>query len=203
MIMSVHDWVLFLRHSDTLICFPLFIVGGVLMLFGWRLWRPCVVLAYSLIGAGIGTTLAASDDKQLVLALSCGAILGLASYWPAKQAVAVLGGLIGAGIAWFILEKTNVRGAPLLLVSIAAFVLSTALAFSNRRLVIIGVTAALGAVLAISGLTALIMASPTAYGTFSSLAGRSVLVVLFMLMVPAIMSCFYQVSEVHRIGNEI
>lgn len=173
------------------------------MLFGWRMWRACVALSFGLIGTGVGAALVGGGDKQWMVALACGIVLGLASYWPAKHAVAALGGIIGAGIVAYILNDMHIKGTPLQLLSVAAFIVSSALAFSNKRLVIIGVTAVLGAVLAISGLTALIMSSQTMYGTFSSLASGNVLIVVFILMVPAVVSCFYQVSEVRRVGAEL
>ena len=94
-------------------------------------------------------------------------------------------------------------GVTLLLVSVAVFVLSSALAFSNKRMVVIGVSSVLGAVLAVSGLTALLMTSPQLYGTFSALARDNVLIVVFILLVPTVISGFYQVSEVRRIGVEL
>ncbi|MHC4695236.1 MAG: hypothetical protein ACYTFA_00685 [Planctomycetota bacterium] len=199
----MNDWLIFLRQSDALISFPLIIGGAALMLFGWRLWKACVALSFGLIGTGAAAAYVGSGDQQWMVALLCGVTLGLVSYWPAKHAVVVLGGIIGGGIAVCVLRDMHVRGLPLQLVTVAAFILSAGLALTNRRLVIIGVTAVLGAILVISGLTVLVMSSPSLYGTLSALAGRNVLVIAFILLVPAVMSWFYQVSEVRRMGAEL
>ncbi len=203
MITNVHDWLIFLRHSDALISFPLVIGGAALMMFGWRMWRMCVALSFGLIGFFGGAALVGAGERQLLVAVLCAATLGLVSYWAAKRSVAVLGGLIGAGVALYILTNMHIKGPSLLLVSAAVFIVSTALGFSNKRLVVIGVTSVLGAVLCISGVTALLMASPRLYGTFSGLASGNVLLVGFILLVPAVIGWFYQVSEVRRVGAEL
>ena len=203
MITSIHDWLVFLRQSDALMSFPLLIGGAALMLFGWRMWKLCVALCFGLIGVSVGGALVGRGESQLPVALLCGVSAGLASYWPARHAVAALGGIIGAGIAVYILDHMHIKGLTLLLVSVAVFVLSSALAFSNKRMVVIGVSSVLGAVLAVSGLTALLMTSPQLYGTFSALARDNVLIVVFILLVPTVISGFYQVSEVRRIGVEL
>lgn len=203
MITNVHDWLIFLRHSDALISFPLLIGGAALMVFGWRIWRMCVALSFGLLGFFGGAVLVGGGERQLLVAILCAATLAFVSYWSAKHSVAVLGGIIGAGVALYILTDMHIKGPPLILVSAAAFIVSTALAFTNKRLVVIGVTSVLGAVLCISGVTALMMASPRLYGTFSGLASGNVLLVGFILLVPTVISWFYQVSEVRRVGVEL
>jgi len=203
MITSVSDWVVFLRQGDAVIGFPLIIGGAALMLLGWRMWKLCVVLAYGLIGAGVGTTLGGGSPYQWVYALACGALFGAASYWPAKHAVGVLGGLIGASIAIYVMSDCRIIGPAKWISGVVVFIATAAISFINRRVVVIGVTAVLGAILVLSGATALVMMSPRLYGSFSALTSNSLIVVPFFLLVPAVMSFFYQVSEVHRHQAEL
>jgi len=203
MIESVGDWLVFLRRSDPLIGVPFLLGGTALMVFGWRMWRLCVVLSFGLIGVAAAPVLFNPSDDRWFYALVGGALLALVSYWLAKYAVSILGGLIGAGIIAYLLADMKVTGAPLWLTLAIVFIIASAVSFLNRRHVVIGVTAVLGAVLGISGLTAFLMASPNLYGTFSSLAGTSAIVLPFILLVPAVMSYFYQVAEVHRFHAEL
>ena len=84
----------------------------------------------------------------------------------------------------------------------AAFVACTAFAVINRRHVVILVTAFLGALLLLSGLTSWAMNVPGVLGTFRSMAAWSVVVVPFLVLVPMVMSCFYQIAEVRRLRIE-
>lgn len=193
----------FLRHADVVISFPLVVMGAVLMLFGWRVWKACVALTFGLIGAGVGAALAEQSDSQPMVALLCGAALALVTYKPAKYAVIVLAGIIGAACTALLLDRLYITGTPQLLVASGAFVLASGFAIISRRMVAIVVTSMLGAVLVVSGVTALLMTSPPLYGTLSSLARENAPLVAFIVVVPAAVSCFYQVSEVHRIGAEL
>jgi hypothetical protein len=47
------------------------------------------------------------------------------------------------------------------------------------------------------------MAMPILYGTVRAMASYSMIVVPFLLIVPTVMSCFYQVSEIHRIREDL
>ena len=173
-----------------------------LMLFGWRLWRVCVVLSFALIGAVIGATVAGPRDDQWFYALIGAAVLGTLSYWPAKYAVAVLGGVIGGGFLTCTLADLGMRGFVLWGAGAAVFVACTAYAYLNRQRVIVFLTSFLGATLLLSGVTAWAMAWPGLFGTFKSMATGSAIVLPFLVLVPTVMSCLYQMSEVHRLRVE-
>lgn len=200
---SVQDWILLLRESSSAAGFPLIVGGLSLMLFGWRLWKVCVVLAFGLIGTLIGAQLVGPRDNQMTYALVCGTVLGLVSYWPGHFSIAVLGGVIGGGVAHFYLESMNLSGGTLWGGVGAAFVACTAFAVINRRHVVILVTAFLGAMLLLSGLTSWAMNVPGVLGTFRSMAAWSVIVMPFLVLVPTVMSCFYQIAEVRRLQIEL
>ncbi|UCE61463.1 MAG: hypothetical protein JSU63_06880 [Phycisphaerales bacterium] len=203
MIDSVGDWALLLRRSDPLVGIPLLIGGVGLMAFGWRLWRVCVVLSYALIGLALGGACAPAADQQSYYAIGAGVVLAAAAYRPVKYSIAGLGGIIGAALMMYFLDGLRISGPTLWILGSVAFIGASALAFLNRRLVVIGVTAALGAALTLSGLTAFLAASPSAYGTVASLIDSSGIIMPFIFLVPVVVSCFFQEAEVHRLRVEI
>lgn len=203
MTISVQDWISLLRSADVAAGFPLIVGGLGLMLFGWRLWKVCVVLAFGLIGTLAAAQVLGPRDNQITYALACGTFLGLLSYWPVKYSVAVLGGVLGALVTHFYLDSLGLHGTAMWGVIGAAFVACTAFAVINRRHVVILVTAFLGALLLLSGLTSWVLSFPVLFNTFRSMAAWSMIVVPFLVLVPTVMSCFYQIAEVRRLQIEL
>lgn len=203
MITSINDWVAFLKTSDSALGFPLVIFGLALMLFGWRMWKVTVVLAYALIGAALGAIVGGQNEHQTAFAAVGAVVLAAVSVYPVQYAVAVLGGLIGAGIAHFYLARISLNEIMHWSFCGAAFVAFTGFSFLGKQRVVIFVTAFLGAVLLMSGLTAWAMSIHTFYGTVRALANNSVIVVPFLLLVPTVMSSFYQIAEVRRLQVEL
>ena len=54
MLVNIDNLLLFLKQSHSAAGFPLVVGGLGLMLFGWRMWKVCVMLSFGLIGAGLG-----------------------------------------------------------------------------------------------------------------------------------------------------
>ena len=79
----------------------------------------------------------------------------------------------------------------------------TAFAFLNRQQIVIVVTAFLGAVLLMSGLATWVMQAPALYGTLRQMATGSAIVLPFILIVPTVMSSFYQTAEVRRLNVDL
>lgn len=203
MITSLNDWLSYLRGSDPLLGVPMVVVGAALCLFGWRLWRLCVVASFGIIGYGLGATFFSGQPEQLWYTIPI--VLGLAglSYPLASYAVAVLGGLLGAAAVAHLLSDLRVDSTVYWIIVGVAFFGATGYALISRRLVVIVVTAAIGAGLVLSGLTAFLMASPSAYGTLRAVVNSSVIALPFVMLVPTVMSCFYQVAEVNRLQREL
>jgi len=200
---SLDDWLLYLRQSQSAVGFPLVVAGLGLMLFGWRMWKVCVMLSYALLGAAFGAWIVGPCDGQWLYALAAGAGLGLVSYWPVNYAVSVLGGLIGAGMVTYSLANLGVAGTALLASGGAAFIGCAAFAFLNRQHVVIVVTAFLGAALLVSGLTAWVVNLPGLYGTLRAMAAGSAIVIPFIVAVPTVVSSFYQLAEVRRLHVDL
>lgn len=203
MITSVQDWLAFLRDSHTATGFPLMVGGLALMLFGWRLWKVAVVLAFGVFGT-VGAALAMGPrDDQMTYALGCGAVCALASSWPLRYSVSALGGILGGMVTFSYLARMGLEQGMLWGLSGAATVACLAMAVLYRRHVVILVTAFLGAVLLLSGLMTLVMTNAALFGTFKSMAAWSAIVIPFLVVVPTVMSCFYQIAEVRRLQVEL
>ena len=203
MITSVGDWVAFLKTSDSVVGFPLVVIGLALMLFGWRMWKLTVVLAYALIGAALGAIALGPSDQQIFFAGAGAVLLAAISFYPVHYAVSVLGGLIGTGIAHFYLSRIHLDPIMHWALCGVALVAFTGFSFLGRQRVVIFVTAFLGAVLLMSGLAAWAMSMDAFYSTVRAMASNSIIVVPFLLLVPTVMSSFYQIAEVRRLQAEL
>ena len=200
MVASLNDWLLFLRGADALVCIPLFVGGGALMLFGWRIWKICVVLCFAVAGAMLGREIAGIGSDKVIFCFVGAAISGVLSYKAGEYAASLLGGAIGTSLAIEFLKVIGLTGLAFWLVALALLVSFTALSFINRQTVIVFIAAFFGAVLLVSGLSVCIMLSPTTYGYFHRMMIDSSFVLPFTLLVPTVMSCCYQVAEANRRG---
>lgn len=199
----VDNWLIFLKQSNAVCGFPLVICGIALMFFGWRMWKICVMISFSLIGGMIGAGLAGGSGDQVFYA-ACGAIiLGVGSCWPVNISIALLGGLIGSTIVMYSLGQIGLRGTSLWASGGVAMITCTAFAFQNRQEVVIVITGFFGAILVMSGLTAWIIPYPGIYTTLRGLISSSAIVLPFLLLVPTVMSSFYQSAEVRRLNVTI
>lgn len=202
-ILSVEGWLDFLKDSHGAAAFPLIVGGLGLMFFGWRFWRLCVILAFGLIGAIAGGMISEGSDDSMWYSIIGAAVFAAMSLWPVRTAIALLGGSIGGGVGWVYLTALNVDGPMLWGLAATCVVGTTAFAVTNRQMVVILVTGFLGAVAVMSGLTAMIMKSPALYGTLETMAANSMIVIPFALLVPTVMSFFFQSAEVKRLQVEI
>lgn len=202
-ITSVQDWLSFLRDSHTATGFPLIVGGLALMLFGWRLWKVAVVLAFGVFGTIAAAIYLGPREDQLMYALGCGAFFALLSSWPLHYSVSALGGILGGMVSYGYLQRFGMEGGMLWGASGAALIACLAMSILYRRHVVILVTAFLGAALLLSGLMTLVMTNAALFGTFRSMAAWSAIVIPFLVLVPTVMSCFYQIAEVRRLQVEL
>ncbi|MBN4058830.1 hypothetical protein JYU10_00005, partial [bacterium AH-315-J04] len=122
---------------------------------------------------------------------------------PAKYAAAVLGGMIIAFMIGYLLEQSGMRGSVFVFSVLSTLLVGTAYAFINRQLVVVFVTSIIGAFLLVSGIAALVMAWPNLYGTLTTLGSNNSFVGPFLIIVPTVVSCFYQVGEVNRTHTNV
>ncbi len=198
----LQQWLLWLQ--DARAAAPLLVIAAlILMLFGWRLWKVCVILSFGLIGAGLGAKFAGEGSSQWYYALIGTAILGLSGYMFANLAIAALGGLIGAGTILFFLNSLNLSHSILWALCAAGLLTGAAYALLHRQHLIVLVTSFLGAILLLSGLAAVAMNSTAIMSTLRSMARTSEIVVPFIILVPTVVSCFYQTSDMRRQGTSV
>lgn len=201
---SLMDWELFLRYSHGAATLPLVVFGLSMMLFGWRLWRFCVCASFGIIAGGIGVAyLTQVIGSAWISFCVCGGLVAVLCYWPAPYLVGLLGGVLCAGALCVYLGALGISGTILWALGAAALIAGTAYAFLNRRHVVIFVTAFMGAVALISGIAALVMTVPSLDKALGSIATYSYIVTPFLLLVPTVMSCFYQISDVRRANMKI
>ena len=169
-----------------------------LALGGWRLWKAAVVVTFALIGCGIGMRLANEPDNQFLFAAIGAIVLGAASFPPANYSVAVLGGLIGAGIAHVTLLSLSLAAWPLWIAVGLCFATSAALSYVYLRHVIVIVTSVEGAVLILSGMTAVVADSPRIFAFFRSISVNYWFFLPFLLLVPTVVGCMLQMADVRQ-----
>lgn len=203
MITTLQDWSIYLRDASSGIALPLIIAGAGLMFFGWRLWKLCVVLSFAIIGMYVAYFYISPTKDQMIYIYIIGGLVGGAMFWPAKHAIAILGGVIVGVVVMASVSNLGFTGTTLWSIGGVALVCGSAYAFLNRQHVVIMVTSFLGAVLVISGVTSLVLASPTWLDFFSDLVQYKAIVVPFVLLVPTVMSSFYQLAEVKRLQVEL
>ncbi|MCH8149344.1 MAG: hypothetical protein IH987_15400 [Planctomycetes bacterium] len=195
---TLSNWLLFLRGADAVVCIPLFVGGVALMLFGWRIWKVCVVLCFVIAGGVLGQEMSGNGGDRLLYSFVGGAIAGTLSYKAAEFAASLLGGLIGTSLALEPLSMLGLTGLSFWLVTLVLLLSFSALSYINRQTVTVFVAAFLGAVLVVSGLSVCVMLSPSTYGYFYRMVIESSFVLPFILLVPTVMSCCYQISNVNR-----
>lgn len=191
-------WVLFLQTSNKSCAIPLIICGAALMLLGFKFWRLSVVTTFALVTAWIIGCATTKSDQQVPIMLAGGVLAGIIAFWPAKHLVGVLGGVLIGGIVMMSLENLGMRGLTLWCCGAAVAAIGSAYSYLNRQHVVILITAFLGACLLLSGLAVIVMAMPKLWGSLQAMASYSAIVLPFMLIVPTVMSSFYQISELRR-----
>ncbi len=201
--MSLRAYQLFLEQADPLVGLPLVVAGLLLMGFGWRLWKFCVVLSFGLIGWAVGVVISdASGSPDLLAPVGLFALGFVGFRWP-NQAVSLLGGIAGSFLVMNLLGVAALLdGAAWWVACIVALAVFTGVSVINRHLVVVFVTSIEGAMLLVSGMTLLCRFSPAIYGEARGLVSGSALVASFLLLVPAAVSVFYQISESNRSGTD-
>lgn len=197
--LEIQDWLTFLRESHGAAAVPLILGGAGLMLFGWRMWRLCVLVSFGALGAIGAYQWAAPQPDAWFYSMLAGAALGSVCLVPTRYSVALLGTTLGGGVLLAYVSALGVNGLMLWGIVGAGLVMSFAYSITNRRRVVVFVTAFQGAFLVISGLVAILMNTPSTYDVLRAMADDSTIVVPFVLLVPTVVSCFYQFAEVRRV----
>ena len=192
-----------LKQSSPMLGVPLLAAGAGLMIFGWRLSRVCVAVTFAVVGYCAGFMLWGHTEGQQAYPWFAAGGLALISFAPVAWGIALAGGLGAAALMFGVLKDFGLLGPALWVASGVVLFAGTALSAIQRRYVVIVLSSLEGSVLLLSGLTAMAISSASVYNTVKGMAGSSWIVAPFMLLVPAVVSFFYQVSDVRRVGAEI
>ncbi len=196
--LPLNDWLIFISELEGAVGVP-FLIGGIaLMVFGGRLSRVSVMLAYAVIGAALTAWLLGPQDVAWWAVVAGAAVPALISYWTVTQAVPILGGSIMGGMTMFAFGGMGFSPSALCGIGLFALIAFSAFSYLHREHVIIGVTAVLGSVLVVSGMAVWVSAFPGLYGHLRAMALESMFVAPFFLLVPTVASCLYQVGNMHR-----
>jgi len=174
------------------------VVALALILGGWRMGRVCVVLTLAAVGAGLCAFYAQAFGISLVVAVVGAVLLGAFGIAFKQHSVALLGGLLGAGIAAQVLTFWGLSGWAMLVTTILCFVCFAALCWSSPQSVVIVITSFEGGVLLVSGLVPILAMSPVILRFFESTNRASWMFFPFMVMVPTTVGYFLQVADSKR-----
>ncbi|MBU0607255.1 MAG: hypothetical protein KKI08_05180 [Armatimonadetes bacterium] len=193
-----YKWMSFLEHIGPMVVLPLLVGAAVLMLFGWRLWRVSAAFTYALAGIIVAHLLLGSSGTPWLCALGAALAGGAVGYVLGLHAIALLGAAAGAGILAHVIGGFHLPQAALWVGGGLGAFLGWGLAHLNLRQVTIVLTALEGSVLLVSALAVLSMSAPSVYRSFAGFAEQSAFLVGFVVLVPTVVSCFYQMSDVRR-----
>ena len=126
------------------------------------------------------------------------ALAAAASFPPVFYAVAVLGGIIGAGLANYLAEGMGLDSWILWVITAIGLIVCTALSFINLRHVIIAVTAVEGGVLLLSAVVAILSKVPGPFNYFRQMAFETSIFVPFLVLVPAVVGAFLQAADANQ-----
>ncbi|RME38030.1 MAG: hypothetical protein D6788_08230 [Planctomycetota bacterium] len=194
----VNDLLAMLRSWNPAAGFPLIVVGVALMLFGYRLWRLCVILAYGAVGVAVMLYGVGLQESHWVYALAGGCLLGLLSSWWIDISLSLLGGVIAAGLVSASLERLGITGMAVWFIAGAALLGGTAFAYLNRTHLVAVVTAALGACVFLGGAYMWFCALRESSAFVRSLTPDTPYTLPFLLLTTTVVSAFYQSAEIHR-----
>ena len=196
----IREWILWLKQVDALAGIPLVVAALALMLGGWRIWKVAVVLTLGLLGLGVGVMLGDTPSEQQLYGAIGFAVVAAASFPPVFYAVAVLGGIIGAGLVNYLAEGMGLDGQVLWVITAIGLIVATALSFINLRQVIIAVTAVEGGVLLLSAVVAMLSKVPGPFNYFRQMAFETSIFVPFLVLVPAVVGAFLQAADANQRG---
>jgi len=221
-VILLSHWVAFLKNCDTLLGVPLVIGGLILMLLGWRLWKFAVVATFCLIGFAIGAVVAdsapglagvSSYSTFVVYGLAGAIVLGIGSFAWVKRLrrgrlgrgrfgrmgpVAVLGGLLGAGLVYQALTSSGLFGLSLWLAVAISFVVVAGLALIYLRETIVVITSLQGAALLVSGLMVFVVTMPRLYANLQGMSHYAGVFIPFVLLTPTVIGCLLQMSDARQ-----
>ncbi|KPK47071.1 MAG: hypothetical protein AMK72_08905 [Planctomycetes bacterium SM23_25] len=162
----LEPWANLLKYHPLVAAVLLVPVGIAFLLYGFRLYRWLVVIAYVGIGVVVGMAAALYLDFSQPAGIMVGAIVLGVLAWPLHRvAWGILGGVLFAVIFVEVADVIEIRGStPLFLIGAVAFVAGMALTVLLMKPLIVVITSLVGATFVAVGTLSLTMAWPTLGG---------------------------------------
>lgn len=201
-VLSVRDWLDWLRPQDPGFGLLAATAGLLLMFYGWRIVRLAVLLSAAGLGAVVGdrlaTLLAARPFAHFCLVVLWAVCLAILSWPSLRVSTGVLGGLATMFAVTALVGWTDLPGGITAVVVVAAALLVASLAFVLLEHVVIFITSLEGAILLVSGCVILMTGRPSMLTAFRSLSLGNPLFVPLTLIAPTVIGFFMQLAEYQR-----
>lgn len=193
-------WIAFLNQAEPIIGIPLCAAGVVLVLCGWRMWKPVAVVNLALLGVGAGYALAVINktppDWRWMAGLAL--LLAIAGFLFARYTAPLLGGIAGGLVGYLLFSGLGFYGTILWISGAAALVAAIGWAYSYRQQVEAALASAEGGILFASGMAVMLPEVPILYRFFSSMTATSPFMIGFYVLVPTIVGIAMQQADMNR-----
>ncbi len=190
-----------LKNLEPLLAVVSLVVGVVVLLFGWRLFKVWVIVNAAIVGALLGERLCMMiqrPDLQLWIVLAAAALLALLAWPLMKFAISLLGGMAGAFLGFHVWRYViTMMNRPDLLQyewvgALVGLVVLGLLAFLIFRFVVIVTTSMQGSLLMVSGILALCLKWPALESVLDQPLRQSPHLLAFLVTLPAVVGVIYQ-----------
>lgn len=185
------------RVHPALTAAVVFVVGLVLLAFGFRLYRLLVIVAYAAAGLALGTVAGAHLGVNVLISQIVGAVVLGALAWPLHRlGWALVGGVVTALVLAPLARMLGVEhGTALFVIGAAAFLAGAILTGWLLRPLIVVITSLAGAMLLVEATVCLLSHWPAAGRPVLSIVDARPYVVLIVWGVLAVAGMFIQAQD--------
>lgn len=190
-----------LKAAEPLLAIAAVVVGVVLLLFGWRVFKVWVVVNAVLVGLLLGDRLAlflGRPELALWLAMGAGAVLAVLTWPLMKLAISALGGMAGGFVGYHgwryamtLIDRPDLAGYDWVAALVASLVVAL-LAFMIFRAVVVAATSIQGSLLIVSGALSLCLKLPALERALYRPLLDSPHLLALLIAIPALVGIVYQ-----------
>ena len=198
----ISDLANYVKEIGPLAGIPLMLVGLILLLGGWRLWRVAAVVSFAVLGVYVGSLVGNLYGARLAGAVLGGLLLAAAGLAPQNFAAAGLAGFISGLLSLGLTDALALPAVAVWIIATGFFLAAGALAFINPQMVIILATSLEGAALMLLAATAARSVLPAVYDFMHGRCSKGLMLV-FLVLVPTIVGVMLQMADANRKGCEV
>ncbi len=190
-----------LKAAEPLLAIAAIVVGVVLLLFGWRVFKVWVVVNAAIVGLLLGDRIAvaiARPELQLWLSLGLAVVLAMVSWSLMKFAISILGGMAGGFIGYHgwryvasLIQRPELAQYDWV-AALVCMVVMGLLAFMIFRAIVVAATSIQGSLLLVSGALALCLKLPALDRALSRPLLDSSHLLSLLIAIPAVVGIIYQ-----------